>query len=72
MTSNYGSYSLLKDDDPEEECKDWFWCNINLDDTYPKEFLEYLHQMVDDIESGKVKTYTLDEVMEELRNGEED
>ena len=69
MNSNYESYSLLKDDDPFQECYEWFWCSINLDDTYPKEFLEYLQQMVDDIDSGKVKTYTLEEVMEELRSG---
>ena len=69
MTSNYESYALLKDDDPFQECYEWFWCSINLDDTYPKEFLEYLQQMVDDMDSGKVKTYTLEEVMEELRSG---
>jgi len=57
MTGNYESYALLKDDDPFQECYEWFWTSINLDETYPKEFLEYLHQMVDDVESGKVKTY---------------
>lgn len=56
MTENYGNYALLKDDDPFQECYEWFWTSINLDETYPKEFLEYLQQMVDDIESGKVKT----------------
>ena len=71
MTSNYESYALLKDDDPFQECYEWFWCSINLDDTYPKEFLEYLQQMVDDIDSGKVKTYTLEEV-KDLLNEEED
>jgi hypothetical protein len=49
-------------DDPYEECISWFWQCLGDDDTYPKEFLEYLQQMVDDIESGKVKTYTLEEV----------
>ena len=62
MTSNYEGYALMREDDPEEECKDWFWTSLNEDDTYSKEFLEYLQQMVDDIESGKVKTYTLEEV----------
>ena len=55
MTGNYENYALLKDDDPYEECYSWFWTSINLDETYPKEFLEYLQQMVDDIESGRVK-----------------
>ena len=68
ITSNYENYALLKDDDPYQECYEWFWASINLDETYPKEFLEYLQQMVDDIDTGKVKTYSLEEVIEELRN----
>ena len=31
------------------------------DDTLPKEFLEHLQQMVEDIESGKEKVYPMDE-----------
>ena len=48
-------------DDPYEECVDWFWVSLNEDDVYPKEFLEYLMQMVDDIETGKEKVIPLDE-----------
>ena len=70
ITSNYEGYALLEDDDPYEQCYEWFWTSINLDETYPKEFLEHLQQMVDDIDSGKVKTYTLEEVMEELKSGD--
>ena len=70
ITSNYQDYVLLEDDDPYEQCYEWFWTSINLDETYPKEFLEHLQQMVDDIDSGKVKTYTLEEVMEELKSGD--
>ena len=66
MTGNYENYALLKDDDTFQECYEWFWTSINLDETYPKEFLEYLQQMVDDIDSGKVKTYPLEDVMKEL------
>jgi hypothetical protein len=56
MTGNYDNYALLKDDDPFEECRSWFFTSINLDETYPKEFLEYLMQMVEDVETGKVET----------------
>jgi len=70
ITSNYEGYALLEDDDPYEQRYEWFWTSINLDETYPKEFLEHLQQMVDDIDSGKVKTYTLEEVMEELKSGD--
>jgi hypothetical protein len=65
MTGNYSDYALMWYDDPYEECYEWFWSSLNIDETLPKSFLEHLQQMVDDIESGKVKTYTLDEVTEE-------
>jgi len=61
MTSNYKDYALLKDDDPETECLEWFWVSLGEDEVYPKEFLEYLLQMVDDIETGKEKLIPLDE-----------
>ena len=64
---NYKPYALLKDDDPFEECHSWFFSSINLDETYPKEFLEYLMKLADDVESGKVATvpFTKD-MLEEL------
>lgn len=55
MTDNYANYSLFKDEDPYEECYNWFWTSINLDETYPKHFLEDLMQMAEDVETGKVK-----------------
>ena len=68
MTENYKPYTLLKDDDPFQECHGWFFSSINLDETYPKEFLESLMQMVDDVETGKILTYPMEDVMEELKN----
>ena len=56
MTDNYKDYSLLKDDDPFEECSGWFWATLGEDEIYPKFFLEELLQMVDDVATGKVKT----------------
>lgn len=67
MGNNYDNYALLNEDDPLEECLDWFWVSLNEDDTYPKQFLEELMQMVEDIETGKVETYSMDEVMDRLR-----
>jgi len=74
MGSNYKDYALLKKDDPEQECISWFWGTLGEDEVYPKEFLEYLLQMVDDIDSGKVKTYPMEDVISELKEllGEED
>ena len=62
MGSNYADYALPRTvEDPEQECIEWFWVSLGEDECYPKEFLEHLLQMVDDIETGKVKTYPLDE-----------
>ena len=63
MTGNYEPYVLLKDDDPFETTYSWFWTSINLDETYPKEFLESLIQMSEDVRTGKVKTYPLTQDM---------
>jgi hypothetical protein len=64
MGSNYAGYALMKEDDPEAECLDWFWASLNEDDVYPKEFLEHLMQMCEDVELGKVETYSWEEVKE--------
>ena len=61
ITSDYDGYALMKEDDPEQECLEWFWVGLNDDNVHPKEFLEYLMQMVDDIEPGEEKVYPLDE-----------
>lgn len=61
MTSNYEGYALLKQDDPEAECVEWFWASLNEDDVYSKEFLEYLLQLADDVETGKEKVVPLDD-----------
>ena len=74
MGSNYASYALMKEDDPEAECLDWFWASLVEDDVYPKKFLEYLMQMVDDIETGKEEVIPMNDVMKNLKNkwGEEE
>ena len=67
MGSNYEDYGLLEEDDPYDECVEWFWACLNEDDVYPKKFLEYLMQMVEDIELGKVETYPMDEVIDRIK-----
>ena len=52
--NEYQGYGLLPDDDDLEWCIDYFWQSLE-DEIYPKKFLEELMQMVDDIETGKVK-----------------
>ena len=68
MRGNYKDYALMWYDDPYEECYSWFWTCLGEDDTLPKEFLEHLQQMADDVLSGKVKTYPMEDVMKELED----
>jgi hypothetical protein len=75
MGSNYESYALPRTvEDAEQECIEWFWASLVEDDVYPKDFLEYLMQMVDDIETGKEEVILMNDVMKNLKNkwGEED
>ena len=64
---NQKDYTLLKDDIPFEQCYVEFWFGLNDDDVYSKEFLEYLMQMADDIETGKEKVYPMNDVMANLK-----
>jgi len=66
MKDDYQEYALLVSDDPLEQCILYFWDSLE-DDIYPKEFLEYLMGMADDVVSGKVKTYPMGDVMAELK-----
>ena len=67
MGSNYENYALPRTaDDPEAECLDWFWASLNEDDVYDKDFLEYLMKLCEDVQTGKVKTYPMEDVMSEL------
>jgi hypothetical protein len=59
MGDNYQEYALLVSDDPLEQCILYFWDSLE-DEIYPKEFLESLLQMVDDIETGKEKLIPMD------------
>jgi len=63
MTGNYKPYANPWGESPERECYEWFWASLNLDDIYSKAFIEELWQMKKDVDSGKVKTYPLDDVL---------
>lgn len=73
ITGNYEAYGLLPTDDPYTECYEWFWTSINLDDTYSKEFLEYLQDMVDKIDRGEVECidYNIEDFEQDLKTLEE-
>lgn len=71
MTGNYADYALMWYDDPYEECYEWFWSELNYDPTFPKHFLEHIRKLAKQVENGEVKTYPLEEVMQELRKNNE-
>jgi hypothetical protein len=60
MCSNYVGYGVFAKDDEEQECIDWFWVSIIADDVYPKQFLEDLMQMTEDVRTGKEELIPLD------------
>ena len=68
MTGNWKDYGLMFYDDPYEECRDCFWSYLGEDDTLPKEFLEHLQQLVEDIETGKEKVIPMGNVMDGLKD----
>lgn len=61
MTDNTKDYALLGDDDPFQECYEWFWTSLGEDEVYEKEFLEYLMQLAEDVRTGKEELIPLDE-----------
>ena len=65
MGNNYQDYALLKTDDPLEQCILYFWDSLE-DEIYPKEFLEHLLQLSDDVRTGKEEVIPMDEVMDRL------
>ena len=67
MTNNYKEYDNPWCESPERECYEWFWASINMDDTLSKEFLEELYQRMDDIDTGKVKTYPAEDILKRLK-----
>ena len=57
MTNNYEVYANPYSESPERECYEWFWAVINMDETFSKKSLEEFYRRLDDIDSGKVRTY---------------
>ena len=54
--SDYSKYSLLPEDDPFEQCYLYFWDELD-EWPIPKEFLEYLQELMRKVESGEEKLY---------------
>lgn len=63
MTSNYETYHNPYGESDEVECYEWFWSSINMDDTYTKEFLEEMCRLMEEVQSGKVKTVPAEDVL---------
>ena len=68
MGNNYEGYGLLPEDDDLEHCILYFWDSLE-DEIYPKEFLEHLLQLSDDVRTGKEEVIPMDEVfMDRLKD----
>jgi hypothetical protein len=55
MTNNYEVYACPWGESAEQECYEWFWASINLDDTFTKSFLEDLQKTIELIDKGEIK-----------------
>jgi hypothetical protein len=60
ITGNYKDYISDLTEDPEADCRDWFWSVLGEDNVYPKEFIEYLENMVEQIDQGEIQTIPFD------------
>lgn len=70
MGGNTKGYGILPEDDDVEFCISYFWDSLE-DDIYPKEFLEHLLKLSEEVNLEKVKTYTINELFEDLNNDDE-
>lgn len=59
---NQKHYALLPDDDPFEQCQLYFWNELE-DEVYPKEFLEELYSMIDQVDRGEIELIPFDKHM---------
>jgi len=74
ISGNYEGYVLLKEDDAYQECYEWFWASINMDECLPKEFLENLLEMYDRIDRGEEKLIPIEDIetfFEDLHNDQD-
>ena len=67
MTNNYEPYVNPYAESSAQECYEWFWAAISMDDTYSKDFLESLYEMMDDIDTGAVITVPAKDVLKVLK-----
>lgn len=51
---NQKDYALLSDDDPFEQCRLYFWDELE-EEVYPKEFIENLYELSDQVDRGEVE-----------------
>jgi len=68
MIGNYADYALLKNDDPFEECRDWFWATLGADEVLPKAFLESLQELIRRVDAGEVKMIPFDDYSDLLED----
>ncbi|QGT54370.1 hypothetical protein b3_0126 [Synechococcus phage B3] len=72
MTSNYSSYDIFDDTNypytPEEKEKSTyhdFWDSME-DDIYPKEFIEYLLDLCEEVQNGTAQLIPWEKVRDEI------
>lgn len=59
---NQKNYALLKDDDPFEQCRLYFWDELQ-DEVHDKEFIEKLYELSEQVDRGEVEMFPFDKSM---------
>lgn len=62
FSDNQKDYALLKDDDPFEQCRLYFWDELQ-EEVYPKEFIEEIYELSEQVDRGEVELIPFDESM---------
>ena len=62
FVDNQKDYALLRDDDPFEQCRLYFWDELQ-EEVYPKEFIEHLYELSDQVHRGEVELIPFDQDM---------
>ena len=62
FVDNHKHYAFLSDDDPFEECRLYFWGELQ-EDVYSKEFIEHLYELAEQVDRCEVELFPFTQEM---------
>lgn len=55
LKGDWEKYTLLPDDDPYTQCSLEFWYSLGADETLPRELLEHLMKVMEEVDNGEAE-----------------